>query len=45
MRDRKWTKTGKCAKCKHWKACLGNGLHLHDDANSEPAHCNLEQLC
>ncbi|WP_294431769.1 TIGR04133 family radical SAM/SPASM protein [uncultured Treponema sp.] len=44
MRDRSWAKTGKCAKCRHWKNCLGNGLHLHKDAHSEPARCNLELL-
>lgn len=44
MRDRFWAKTGKCAACKNWRNCLGNGLHLHTDAHSEPARCNLELL-
>lgn len=44
MRDRSWAKKGKCAKCKSWKWCGGNGLHLYDDMSSPPAHCNLEML-
>ena len=44
MRDRSWTKKGKCAKCKSWKWCRGNGLHLYEDMKSSPAHCNLEML-
>lgn len=45
MRNRLWAKTGKCTKCKKWKNCLGNGLHLHQNAHSEPVRCNLEVLC
>lgn len=41
MRDRSWAKCGKCAKCKSFKRCLGNGLHLHRDDCSEPARCNM----
>ena len=44
MRNRSWSKTGKCAKCKEWKNCLGNGLHLHENAHSEPVRCNFEML-
>ena len=44
MRNRTWAKVGKCAKCKEWKNCLGNGLHLHENACSEPTRCNLEML-
>jgi len=44
MRDRSWTKVGKCKGCKKWKNCLGNGLHLHEDAVSEPVRCNWELL-
>ena len=44
MRDRSWAKTGKCAKCRKWKNCLGNGLHLHENAASEPVRCNFEML-
>ena len=44
MRNRNWAKTGICKKCKSWKWCEGNGLHLHPDAHSECAHCNLQLL-
>ncbi len=43
-RDRSWAKIGKCKNCKMWSKCMGNGLHLHNDANSEPAYCNYEML-
>ena len=29
-RNRKWMKTGSCAKCKMWRYCQGNGMHLRD---------------
>lgn len=44
MRNRTWAKHGKCAKCKKWNNCLGNGLHLHHDMQCEVAHCNYEEL-
>ena len=44
MRNRRWAKIGICKKCKSWKWCEGNGLHLHPDAHSECAHCNLQLL-
>ena len=44
LRNRKWTKKGKCKKCREWNKCLGNGLHLHHDMISGPAHCNYELL-
>ena len=44
MRDRSWAKKGKCAKCKSWKWCNGNGLHLYKDMSSPVMHCNLEML-
>lgn len=44
MRDRSWARHGKCEKCKEWKNCLGNGLHLHHDMQCEVAHCNFELL-
>ncbi len=44
MRDRRWAKTGMCRKCKSWKWCLGNGIHLHKDAKSECAYCNKAML-
>ena len=44
MRDKGWTRTGKCKSCRHWKKCLGNGIHLHHGLNTEPSFCNYEQL-
>ena len=44
LRNRSWTKKGKCKNCRQWNKCLGNGLHLHHDMESGPAHCNYELL-
>lgn len=44
MRDRSWTKTGKCATCKSYKYCQGNGLHLRDEKTGELLHCHLEMM-
>ena len=44
MRNRSWAKIGKCRKCREWKNCLGNGLHLHENAGSPPLLCNYKML-
>lgn len=44
MRDRSWTKSGKCATCKSYKYCQGNGLHLRDEKTGELLHCHLEMM-
>ncbi len=44
MRDRSWAKKGKCARCRSWKWCQGNGLHLYSGMASPVAHCSLELL-
>ncbi|NDV45926.1 radical SAM protein [Paludibacter sp. 221] len=44
MRERSWTKTGKCAQCKSYKYCEGNGLHLRDEKTGELLCCHLEKL-
>jgi radical SAM enzyme (rSAM/lipoprotein system) len=44
MRDRQWTKTGKCADCKAFKWCNGNGLHLRDFEHDDVMVCHLEML-
>ena len=31
FRNREWAKRGKCADCKMWQYCEGNGMHLYDD--------------
>lgn len=42
-RNREWARKGKCADCKFWKYCNGNGMHLYDE-NESLLHCNLERL-
>ena len=44
MRDRSWTKTGKCATCKSYKYCQGNSLHLRDEKTGELLQCHLEMM-
>ena len=44
MRNRSWTKTGKCTKCKSYKYCEGNGLHLRDQQSGELLLCHLEMI-
>ena len=42
-RDRSWAKKGICARCKAWKECLGNGMHLRDDEGNLLV-CHLARL-
>lgn len=42
-RDRSWMKTDACARCRHWRWCLGNGMHLRD-ADGKLLFCHLERL-
>jgi len=44
MRNRQWAKTGKCAHCKQFKWCEGNGLHLRDFKNEDVMFCHYEML-
>ncbi len=44
MRDRSWTKYGKCEKCESYKFCEGNGLHLRDNETQELLFCHLEKI-
>ncbi|MDU1892934.1 MAG: TIGR04133 family radical SAM/SPASM protein [Dysgonomonas sp.] len=39
-RDRAWTKTGKCANCKEYKYCKGNGLHYWTERKDEVLVCH-----
>ena len=43
FRNRDWARSGKCAACRFWKYCEGNGMHLHADDGSL-IMCNLERL-
>lgn len=31
FREREWARKGRCADCKAFRWCLGNGMHLYDD--------------
>lgn len=44
MRDRSWTRTGKCASCKSYQDCQGNGLHLRDENTGELLCCHMDRL-
>jgi len=44
MRNRSWTKTGKCATCTEYKHCEGNGLHLRNEKTGELLFCHHEKL-
>ena len=43
MRDRRWMKTGECARCRMWDYCAGGAFHLRDDDGSM-MHCNFLTL-
>ena len=42
-RDHSWMKTDACARCKSWRWCRGNGMHLRD-ADGKLLFCHLERL-
>ncbi len=42
-RDRSWAKKGKCATCKMWSYCEGNGMHLYNDKD-ELLICDYQNL-
>jgi radical SAM enzyme (rSAM/lipoprotein system) len=44
MRNRSWAKSGKCADCKEFKWCKGNGIHLRDVENNDVLRCHLEMV-
>lgn len=44
MRDRSWTKTGKCSDCSVYDYCEGNGLHLRDESTGELLVCHYDML-
>jgi radical SAM enzyme (rSAM/lipoprotein system) len=44
MRDRSWTKEGKCKDCKSYSFCEGNGLHLRNNDTLELLFCHLEKI-
>ena len=44
FRDRSWTRRGKCANCKDYRDCQGNGLHFWHGEKTEPLVCHKEWL-
>jgi radical SAM enzyme (rSAM/lipoprotein system) len=44
MRNRGWTRSGKCKSCKEFKWCNGSALHLRDEKTGELLLCHLEKL-
>ena len=44
MRNRKWTKTGECSKCKEFKWCNGNALHLRNEKTGDLLRCHYAML-
>jgi radical SAM enzyme (rSAM/lipoprotein system) len=44
FRDRRWTKAGRCASCKSYRYCEGNGMHLHNEQTGELLFCHLKRL-
>ncbi len=42
MRNRKWAKSGDCAKCKEFKWCNGNGLHLREGREKNLMKCHFK---
>ena len=43
FRNREWMHREKCASCRSWRYCRGNGMHLRDD-DGNLILCNLERI-
>jgi len=44
FRNRSWTRTGRCATCKDFPDCLGNGFHYWHGEKEEVLVCHLDSL-
>jgi len=44
MRNRTWTKTGKCVECKYYSWCEGGALHLRNEKTGELLFCHLDRI-
>ena len=44
FRDRSWTRRGRCAGCKVWRDCLGNGMHNWHGDCSEVLNCHYGKI-
>ena len=44
FRDRRWTRRGRCADCKVWRDCLGNGMHNWHGDCAEVLNCHYGKI-
>lgn len=44
FRNRSWTRTGKCANCKEYKNCQGNGFHNWHGEKEKVLVCHYEKI-
>lgn len=44
FRDRSWARKGKCAGCKSFRDCLGNGMHNWHGSCQEVLNCHLSKI-
>ncbi|GAP72447.1 radical SAM additional 4Fe3S-binding SPASM domain [Candidatus Symbiothrix dinenymphae] len=44
MRDRSWTKTGICAKCRDYRNCKGGAMHLWDEKQDAVMGCIHQKI-
>ena len=44
FRDRRWTRKGRCAGCKAWRDCLGNGMHNWHGDCAEVLNCHYGKI-
>jgi radical SAM enzyme (rSAM/lipoprotein system) len=42
FRERSWMRQGPCLRCHEWKRCLGNSMHLWDEASGQTARCTWQ---
>ncbi len=40
FRDHGWARTGRCASCKEWRNCLGNGMHNWHGGGPDVLQCH-----
>ncbi|MBP5336704.1 MAG: radical SAM protein [Bacteroidales bacterium] len=44
FRDRSWARKGRCADCKVWRDCLGNGMHNWHGDCAEVLNCHYAKI-
>ena len=44
FRERDWTRKGDCAACRHWKDCLGNGMHNWHGPSCDLLQCHFSKI-